>query len=73
MRLSLLLGLVVVVCAAARAGEQDACAECKNSALADASQCQAIAAPDPALRDRCDKDFSQATRACAASACKAEA
>ena len=73
MRLSLLLGLLVVVCATVHAGEQDACAECKNSALADASQCQAIAAPDPALRDRCDKDFAQATRACAASACKAEA
>jgi hypothetical protein len=73
MRLRSLLGLVVVVCAAAHAAEQDACAECKNSALADASQCQAVAAPDPALRNRCDRDFAQATRGCAASACKAEA
>jgi hypothetical protein len=73
MRLRSLLGLLVVVCAAAHAGEQDACAECKTAALADASQCQAVAAPDPALRNRCDRDFAQATRACAASVCKAEA
>jgi hypothetical protein len=73
MRLSLLLGLLVVVCATVHAGEQDACAECKNSALADASQCHAVAAPDPALRNRCDRDFAQAMRACAASVCKAEA
>lgn len=73
MRLRSLLGLLVVVCAAAQAGEPDACAECKTAAIADASQCQVVAAPDPALRNRCDKDFAQATRACAASACKAEA
>jgi len=73
MRLRSLLGLLFVACSAAHAGEKDACAECKNSALANASQCHAVAAPDPALRGRCDRDFAQATRACAAGACKAEA
>ena len=73
MQLRSLLGLLVVVCAATHAGEQDACAECKTAALADTSQCHAVAAPDPALRNRCDRNFAQATRACAASVCKAEA
>jgi hypothetical protein len=73
MRLRSLLGLLVVVSAAAHAAEQDACAECKTAALADASQCQAITAPDPALRAGCEKQFAQATRACHESACKAEA
>lgn len=73
MRLRSLLGPFVVMCAAAQAGEQDACAECKTAALADASQCHAVAAPDPALLNRCDREFGQATRACAASVCKAEA
>ena len=73
MRLRSLLGPLVVACAAAHAGDQGACAECRTAALADASQCHAVSAPDPALRNRCDREFSQATRACAASVCKAEA
>lgn len=73
MRLRSLLGLLVVVCAAAQAGEPDACAECKTAALADASQCQAMTAPDPALRDGCEKQFAQATQSCHEKSCKAEA
>jgi hypothetical protein len=73
MRLRSLLGLLVVVSAAAHAVEQDACAECKTAALADASQCQAITAPDPALRDACEKQFAQATQSCHEISCKAEA
>jgi len=73
MRLRSLLGLLVMVCAAAHAAEQDACAECKTAAIADASQCQAMAAPDPALRAGCDKQFAQATQSCHETSCKAEA
>jgi hypothetical protein len=73
MGLRSLLGLFVVVCAAAHAGEQGACAECKTAALADASQCQAVAAPDPESRAGCEKQFVEATQSCHLIACRAEA
>jgi hypothetical protein len=74
MRLWSWLGPLVLACAAsAGAAEQGACAECRASALADASQCHAVAAPDPALSEKCEKQFAQANDACNANACRAEA
>ena len=67
------LGLLVLGCAAsAQAAQQGACAECRASALADVSQCHAVAAPDPALREKCEKQFTQANEACNENACRIE-
>ena len=68
------LGLLVVMNVfAANAADPDACADCKAAALANASQCQAVAAPDPALREKCEKDFNDANFACREGACRLEA
>jgi hypothetical protein len=67
------MGLLLLACAAsAGAAGEGACAECRASALADASQCHAVAAPDPGLREKCEKQFARATAACNAKACRVE-
>jgi hypothetical protein len=68
------LGMLLLVNAvAAHAADTDGCTDCKASALANASQCQAVAAPDPALREKCEKDFNNATFACREGACRLDA
>jgi hypothetical protein len=74
MKRSSWLGLLVMGWVfASNAADVDACTDCKAAALASASQCHAIAAPDPALRDKCEKQFNDATQACQEGACRLEA
>ena len=65
------LVLWVLVCTSAHA--QVTCAQCKATALADASQCRAQAAPDGALLATCDRNYAEMTQVCQETACRAEA
>jgi hypothetical protein len=68
------LGPWVFLCMAAfhAAAAGEGCDHCRAAALAQQSRCQALAAPDPGLRAKCDATFAEATRACQEGPCKAE-
>ena len=65
------LAVSMVACTAAQA--QVTCMECKSSALAEASQCRAQAAPDVELLASCDKKYAGMGVACQETVCRAGA
>ncbi|HEX7466626.1 MAG TPA: hypothetical protein VF309_08290 [Usitatibacter sp.] len=74
MKIGKLLGVVALSTAACTlAHAQVTCAECKSTALAEASQCRAQAAPDPALLAQCDKKYAEMGLGCQETACRADA
>ena len=73
MTIGKLLGVLAVSmgCMAARA--EVTCMECKSSALAEASQCRAQAAPDVELLASCDKKYAGMGLACQETVCRVDA
>jgi hypothetical protein len=66
------LGVMILSFFACAAHAQVTCAECKATALAEASQCRAHAAPDAALLATCDRRYAEMGQACQSTACRAE-
>ena len=64
--------LVFWVLAGTAVHAQLTCTQCKATALADASQCRAQAAPDVELLATCDRTYADVTQVCQETACRAE-